>query len=140
MIPLIGLLSPIVGKILDKIPDAGAKEKARLEFELAIQENELKIMQMLSQTDVKQAEINIEEAKSSNWFISSWRPGVAWVCVAAFTWAYVLQPIVVFIVVATGHPLVGLPEMNMGEMMPVLLGLLGLSGLRSFEKTKGVAK
>jgi Holin of 3TMs, for gene-transfer release len=137
MIPFLDILSPIIGKILDKIPDAGAREKARLEFELQMAQQEQKLIDSLSAIDSKQLEVNAEEAKNSSLFVSGWRPGVAWVCVAAFTWAYVLQPVVTFTAAAVGHPIAYLPSLNMGDMMPVLLGLLGLGTLRTIEKKNG---
>ena len=60
-----------------------------------------------------------------------------WVCAAAFAWAFVLEPIATFTLAAAGRPFV-LPKLDMSEMMPVLMGMLGLSGLRSYEKTQGV--
>ena len=139
MLPFLDILSPIVGKILDKIPDAGAREKARLEFELQMAQQEQKLLETLTSIDAKQIEVNMEEAKNSSLFVSCWRPSVAWVCVASFTWAYVLQPVVTFTAAAVGHPIEYLPALNMGDMMPVLLGLLGLGGLRSWEKKVGVS-
>lgn len=138
MIPLLGLLTPIVGKILDKIPDAGEREKARLEFELKIQENETKILEMFNKIDEKQADINVEEAKSSKLFVSGWRPWVGWVSGAGVTWAFVIKPIADWIL-AVSHSTVVTPDLNTGELMSLLLGLLGMGALRSFEKTKGVA-
>jgi len=138
MLPFLDILSPIVGKILDKIPDAGAREKARLEFELQMAQQEQKLIDSLSAIDSKQLEVNAEEAKNSSLFVSGWRPGVAWVCVLAFTWAYVLQPVITFTAATIGHPINYLPSLNMGDMMPVLLGLLGLGTLRTVEKKSGI--
>lgn len=135
---LIPLLTPIVSKILDKIPDAGEREKARLEFELKIAENETRILEMFSRIDEKQADTNIEEAKSSKLFVSGWRPWVGWVSGAGVTWAFVLKPIADWILAVSGHA-TATPELNTGELMSLLLGLLGMGALRSFEKTKGVA-
>jgi hypothetical protein len=54
------------------------------------------------------------------------------------SWTYILQPIAAFALAQFGY-LTALPRLDMGEMMPILLGMLGLGGLRSWEKTKGVA-
>jgi hypothetical protein len=61
------------------------------------------------------------------------------VCAAALGYTYVLQPILVFILAQTGH-LVEMPALDIGGLMPILMGMLGLGGLRSYEKVKGVAK
>lgn len=140
MIPaLLTVLSPIIGKVLDRIPNAGEREKARLELELQLKANELEIMKVFSLSDAGQVEINKIEAGSEDKFKSYWRPAMAWICVSAYAWQYVIQPVVLFGVTAFGHPFVA-PILDISEMSAVLMGLLGLAGLRSFEKTKGVAR
>ena len=72
-------------------------------------------------------------------FVAGWRPFIGWTCGVALAYTYVMQPILVFILAQSGY-LVQLPIMDLTVMMPVLLGMLGLGGLRSFEKFKGVSK
>lgn len=126
------LIGPVTD-LLDKwIPDAG--EKARLAHEIATlserQAHEIALAQIA---------VNRQEARG-HWFQSSWRPLVGWVCASAFAWHFVLQPMVVFFTVAYGVDLPPLPEFDMTALLTVLGGLLGLGSLRTFEKTKGVAK
>jgi hypothetical protein len=124
-------LDDVIGvglKVLDKfIPDPAAKAQA----EAALRES-------LQQWDAQQNKINEAEAQSSSLFVAGWRPCVGWVCCAALSWTYILQPIAAFALAQFGY-LTALPRLDMGEMMPILLGMLGLGGLRSWEKTKGVA-
>lgn len=141
MIPaLIGILTPIISKVLDKIPNPAEREKARLEIEVQLQAQQLEIMKLFSATDAGQVEINKIEASSEDKFKSYWRPALAWVLVAAYGWAYLLHPIVTFIFTASGKPLPPLPEFSLGEMTPVLMGVLGLGAMRSFEKVKSITK
>jgi hypothetical protein len=115
-------------RVLDKfIPDPAAKAQA----EAALRDS-------LQQWDAQQNKINEVEAQSSSLFVAGWRPCVGWVCCAALSWTYILQPIAAFALAQFGY-LTALPRLDMGEMMPILLGMLGLGGLRSWEKTKGVA-
>ena len=115
-------------RVLDKfIPDPAEKAKA----EAALRDS-------LQQWDAQQNKINEAEAQSSSLFVAGWRPCVGWVCCAALSWTYILQPIAAFALAQLGY-LTALPRLDMGEMMPILLGMLGLGGLRSWEKTKGVA-
>ncbi len=86
-----------------------------------------------------QIEINKVEAASRSVFVAGWRPFIGWSCGAAMVYSYVAQPILAFALAQSGH-LVDLPRVELGEMMPVLLGMLGLGGMRSFEKLKGVSK
>ena len=130
---LIPGLLPLVGDVLDRFfPD---KEKA----EQAKREIESQFTSHLARIDLAQLEVNKEEAKSRNVFIAGWRPFIGWTCGLALCWTYILQPIAQFVLAQTGH-LIDLPGLDMSTMMPVLLGMLGLGGLRTWEKQKGVTK
>ena len=130
---LIPGLLPLVGDVLERFfPD---KEKA----EQANREIESKFTSHLARIDLAQLEVNKEEAKSRNIFIAGWRPFIGWTCGLALCWTYILQPIAQFVLAQTGH-LIDLPGLDMSTMMPVLLGMLGLGGLRTWEKQKGVTK
>ena len=124
-----GLLDSLIGPVaglLDKvIPD---KDQA------AALAHQIATMSERHAQDLAMAQIavNKEEAKG-NWFQSSWRPATAWVCVLGFMMNFLVSPIAN----AFG---VDIPQADTSVMMPVLMGMLGLGGLRTFEKTKGVNK
>tara|TARA_R110000851_G_scaffold131242_1_gene265070 strand:+ start:163 stop:531 length:369 start_codon:yes stop_codon:yes gene_type:complete len=111
------------------------KEK-RAEAEREIQ---AKLTDSLAQVDLAQLGINKVEAAHRSMFVAGWRPFIGWTCGVALMYTYVLQPILVFGLAQSGY-LVDLPKMDLGELMPVLMGMLGLGGLRSWEKVKGVSK
>ena len=124
-------VSDLVNTVVSRIwPDANEQEKAKLALEQMKTNGELQLL-------VGQLNINTEEAKNKSLFVSGWRPGVAWVCTAAFAFQFVVQPIITMIGVATGHP-ISLPVLDSGALMSILMGLLGLGGMRSYEKAKGV--
>lgn len=135
MIPIIG---PVIDKLIGLIPNQQEREKAKLAAEVELAKLDQDTLKALLNIDSKQIDVNIEEAKSSNFFVSGWRPCLGWVCGAAFAWVYVGQPIISFGFNAAGHPL-ALPTIAFGEMSPILMGMLGLGGMRSYEKIKGVA-
>ena len=87
-----------------------------------------------------QLDINKAEAQHKSIFVSGWRPSVGWVCSIAMAYHFVLQPLIVFGVTVAGVEIPELPKFDMNSLMTVLMGMLGLGGLRTFEKTKGVAK
>jgi hypothetical protein len=119
--------------LLDKfIPDKDARKKLAHELATMAEKHGHEIA-------LQQIEVNKLEAKG-NWFQSSWRPLVGWICASAFAWHFVLQPIVIFLIVTFGGEVPDLPKFEMEALMTVLLGLLGLGSLRSFEKYKGVSK
>lgn len=123
-------VTPVVNKILDFIPDPAQK--------LAAQQQ---LMTSLQAWDAQQNSINAVEAANENVFVSGWRPFVGWVCGAAFAYKFVLQPFLIFAIVAFGSKFDyhQLPVLDWAEMSPVLLGLLGLGGLRSWDKKNGIA-
>jgi hypothetical protein len=127
------LIAPVTG-LLDKfVPDAD--ERARLAHEIATmaekQAHELALAQI---------EVNKAEAASNSIFKGGWRPFIGWICGTAFAYHFVLQPLLVFVMVAMGQPVPDLPKFEMDALMTVLFGMLGLGGLRTFEKFKGVSK
>ena len=132
MIPIIGGVIEKALGIADKfIPDKDAREKLRAELELAAQQGRF-------DNDLAQIRLNTEEAKSSSVFKGGWRPAVGWVCAIAFGYSYVLYPFLKFIaVIAMDNP-PEFPTINLDEMMPVLLGMLGLGYLRTDERKAGV--
>jgi len=127
------LIGPVSG-ILDKvIPDSDMK--AKLAHEIATMSDTHAQQALLAQL-----EINKAEAASGSLFKGGWRPAVGWICAIAFGYHFVLQPLLVFVLTASGVDLPDLPEFDMGTLLTVLGGMLGIGGLRTVEKTKGLTK
>ena len=126
MLSIIDSLIGPVSTILDKIVvDKDVREKLAHEIATMSQKHHQQIM-------LAQLEINKADARG-NWLQSSWRPATAWVCVAGFTVNFLISPLAV--------PFgIEIPQTDTAVMMPVLLGLLGLTGARSYERVKGVGK
>ncbi len=126
------LIGPVTG-ILDKfIEDKDTKNKLAHEISTMAERHAQELAK-------GQLEINKTEAASRNIFVAGWRPFIGWVCGVAMAYNYVFQPMLIFGLAQTDY-LVTLPTIDLSEMMPVLLGMLGLGGLRSFEKFKGLSK
>lgn len=126
---LIGPVSDLLGKV---IPDTN--ERAKLAHEIATMAEK-----QAHEVALAQIEVNKAEAQG-NWFQSSWRPMVGHVCAIAFAWHFVLQPILIFVSSWAGWPVPTNLEFDMSSLLTVLGGLLGLGGLRTFEKYKQVSK
>ena len=125
---LIGPVSDLIGKFVE---DKDKKNELAHSIATMAENHAQEIA--LAQIATNQA-----EAKSGSLFVGGWRPAVGWVCVSAFAYHYVIQPVLMFVLLATGVVLPELPQLNLGEMMPVLLGMLGLGGMRTIEKYKRV--
>jgi len=140
MIPLIGALLPIVSKVIDRvIPDVAAREAAKMELQLKLAEQEGELIKALVQSDVAQAEINKVDAESPDKFKSYARPAALWICVIALGWTTFL-PVVAWVLQACGVSVPGVPELGGEALTTVTFGLLGLGGLRTYEKRAGITK
>ena len=126
-------IDPIADLLCKFIPDQTEKLKLAHEIATLAQKH-------AHENALAQIEVNKVEAASNSIFKSGWRPAIGWVCGFAFAYHFVLQPLLVFILTYAGHPVPELPEFDMASLMTVLGGLLGLGGLRTFEKYKGVTK
>ena len=135
MAPLLAAL-PLVGevitKLVDRIPDPAARERAKLEAEATLLAASIEEMK-------GQVSINIEEAKNPSVFVAGWRPAIGWSCACAFAFLYVVGPIVVWVASWYGVS-VTLPQFNSADLMSLTFGMLGIAGFRTFEKVKGVTK
>jgi len=125
--------------LLDKLlPDKGAADAAKLELLRMAQAGELAALQAETALAQGQAATNQIEAASGRLFVAGWRPFVGWICGAALGFKYIAGPALLMAASAAGVA-VTLPDLDAAELMPLLLGLLGLGGLRTIEKVKGVA-
>ena len=115
------LIAPVTG-LLDKfIPDDDTKQKIAHELATMAERHGQEIA-------LAQIKLNTEEAKG-NWFQSGWRPATGWICVAGFAVNFLISPL------AAGVG-VDIPQADTSTMLPVLMGMLGLGGLRTVERIK----
>ena len=122
------LIQPI-SKILDKFV-ADKDLKAKLQHELDTE---------IHKANLAQIDVNKAEASHKSLFVAGWRPFVGWVCAGALAYHFILQPILVFAISVYGVSIT-LPEFDMGSLMTILMGMLGLGGLRTFEKVQKVSR
>jgi hypothetical protein len=127
------LIEPVTG-LLDKFIE-DKDQKAQLAHELATMAD-----RHAQDLALAQIEVNKAEAASGSVFKGGWRPFIGWVCGGAFAYHFVLQPVIVFAVLTAGVELPPLPEFDMTSLLTVLMGMLGLGGLRTYEKKQGITK
>jgi hypothetical protein len=127
------LIGPVTG-LLDKFIE-DKDQKNALAHEIATmaekQAHEAAMAQVLT---------NKEEAKHRSIFVAGWRPFVGWTCGVALAYHFVLAPLILFGVSVYGAEIPALPAFDMDSLMTVLLGMLGLGGLRTYEKKAGLTK
>lgn len=116
-------------KVLDKfVPDPEARAKA----ESALRDS-------LQAWDKAQSDVNAVEAANSNVFVSGWRPFIGWTCGLALAYQYVLAPLVMWVALTFGMHLAAPPKLD-DMLWQLVFAMLGMGGLRTFEKIKGVTK
>jgi hypothetical protein len=132
-------LIPILGTVLDKIlPDPKAAADAKLKVLEMAQQGELAVLAADTDLAKGQLAVNAVEAASANLFTSGWRPFIGWTCGFTVCFKYILGPLLVMVAQMSGHE-IPLPQIDASELWPVLMGMLGLGGMRTMEKLKGKA-
>lgn len=116
-------------KVLDKfVPDPEAKAKAEAELRSSLQ-----------QWDKEQTDVNAVEAANPNIFVSGWRPMIGWVCALALAYQYLVTPLGMWVATSL-HLAVSTPPKLDDSLWQLMFGMLGMGGLRTYEKLKGVSK
>jgi phenylpyruvate tautomerase PptA (4-oxalocrotonate tautomerase family) len=126
------LIGPVTG-LLDKFVE-DKDQKAKLAHEIATLAE-----RQAHEIAKSQIEVNRAESQSGSVFIGGWRPATGWVCVLGFGVNFLVIPLTNLFLSITENPLL-VPSLDVSEMMPVLLGMLGLGSMRTVEKTKQVAR
>ena len=128
-----GLIGPILEPLIGLIPNKNARAEAR-------EKAEAQIITAMTGLVQGQLDINKEEAKHSSIFVAGARPAILWICGAGLAWNFVIKPIMMWLSFLYGFELDGAPDLDTGELTTILLGMLGLGGLRTYEKSIGVAR
>lgn len=131
---------PIIGKVLDRVlPDKAASEAAKLKVMELAQTGELAQLDADVKLATGQLDINKQEASNPSLFVSGWRPFIGWVCGSALATQFLVAPVATWIAGLMGTVL-AFPSLDMGTLMTLLTGMLGLGTLRTVEKIKEVAR
>ncbi len=93
----------------------------------------------MDSASAQQNKINAIEAAHTSIFVAGWRPFIGWICGVGILWAFVAQPVVTWYLAITGSA-VSVPEINTDGLYQLVLAMLGMGGLRTFEKLKGASR
>ena len=127
------LIGPVTGLISEFIEDKDKANELAHKIDTMAEENAHELAKA-------QVEVNKAEAGHRSIFVAGWRPFIGWVCGIALAWHFVGVPVVNFVVAYLGLAVPALPSFDMDSLMTVLLGMLGLGGLRTYEKKQGITK
>ena len=128
-----GMIEPILGPLIDRIPDPNERARAR-------EAAETQMLSPMTTLVQGQLAINQKEAEHGSVFVSGWRPAIGWICGLGLAWNFIIQPLISWVAFVAGVDLAAAPKLETGELTTILLGMLGLGGLRTYEKRLGVAR
>lgn len=135
----LAMLLPFAQDLIKQFfPDPQARADAQLKLAQLVQNGELAQLASVTELARGQQKINEVEAASPSLWASGWRPAVGWVCAGALFSHFILRPWVQWFAIIMGHPIPELPGID-DNLWQLLGGMLGLGGLRTVEKIKGVA-
>lgn len=135
----LGSIFDFGSKVIDKIfPDKDAADKAKIEMLKLQQEGAFKELELQFDNMKAQIGVNAKEAENPNLFVSGWRPGVGWVCVAAYAFNYLIMPLANWVAKWMDAAAPAIVALDTGELTTLLFGMLGIGGLRTYEKVKRV--
>lgn len=131
---LLDILNPVLGPIIERVfPDPVERQQYELQLaQIADKEAEREHDEVMGQIQT-----NTEEAKNSNWFVAGWRPAVGWVCAVGVGYSFVLEPFMAFLAKLAGYT-GQFPALDMGNLMTLIMGMLGMGYMRTKEKLNGV--
>lgn len=136
---LVDIIAGPVFKIIDKlIPDPAAKMAAQQKILEMQQAGEFKEIDTQLQRDLAQIQVNLAEANSGSLFKSGWRPFIGWICGFALGYEFLFRVILTYFL----HNMLGwgdAPNLDLGDLLTILGGILGLGTLRTVEKSRGVS-
>ena len=122
--------------LLDKfIPDPAQKAKAMLDIAELQQRGELAKLAAENGLLLAQTDVNKVEAASTNWFVAGWRPYVGWICGTGLGFQFIVAPLGTWIAALAGHP-IAFPPLDTGTLLTCLGGMLGIGGMRTYEKVQ----
>lgn len=134
-IPIIGDIIDAVGDIISEVVvDKDKRNEIRLELARLKAEGDARVHEEI----LAQIEVNKTEAQHGSIFVAGWRPFVGWVSGFGVAYATILQPLISWIARLSGYT-GDFPPIDSTLLLYVLGGMLGISGMRSFEKVKGVS-
>ncbi len=130
---MIGPILEIGKTLLDRFGPEDKTERAKLDAEFLKMAADGELKQVIAQL-----EINAKEAAHPSIFVAGWRPFFGWAGGVGFVYATMLQPLLAWTAAVKGWPVP--PSLNLDLLWVVITGMLGIGGLRTFEKAKGVAR
>jgi len=129
-----GNLVGAVGDAIDKITTSDEERlELELEMEKTVRDFQYRENQLIAQQNIAQTEVNKAEAQSGNLFVAGWRPAIGWIGAIALAYQFILYPLLLWLPGVSNPP----PPLDSGMLYTIITGMLGIAGMRSYDKYKG---
>jgi hypothetical protein len=121
-----------------KGPEVSAEVRGQIELQVVA--IEAQALEMDKAVGLAQIDLAKADAQSGDAFQRRWRPAIGWTCAFALAYQFLVRPLAPWALTVAGVSVPEMPPLVMGELWPLMLGMLGLGGMRSYEKVRGSAK
>ncbi len=136
---LFSVLTPILSEVISKhIGDKNQAGKILHAVTDGLNSRQQDMQVLLAEMNKSQMQVNKAEAKNSSIWVAGWRPAIGWVCVAGLGWMVLLEPLLHYLLHLTDSD-ISLPTLEYDLLFELTFGMLGMAGLRSFDKLKGTS-
>jgi len=135
------IISGNIGKVFTGIGQLARDIRAAITGKLDPKdaaEIESKLLQIEHASSQAQSAINLQEAKHKSIFVAGWRPYIGWVCGTALLWQFMLKDMLIWIFAIAKVNVPPPPSIDIGQLIGIIVGMLGLAGYRTYEKKKGI--
>ncbi len=126
-------VTPIINKLVDLIPNGNERKRAKEELEK-------ELMHAVNAQALAQIEVNKTEAAHKNVFVAGWRPFIGWVCGLGLLWAFIGEPVAAWYITIQHPEITTLPKIESDGLYQLVLAMLGMGALRSWEKNNKVSR
>lgn len=128
--PIVAAFLPFLDRVLDMIPNPEARARAK-------QELTLELVRIDAEERMSQVELNKVEAAHSSIFVAGWRPFIGWVGGLSLAWTFLVHPLITWVATVSGYTGT-FPVLDTDPLMTLVMAMLGVGAMRSFDKVKGV--
>jgi len=132
----------VVKSIGDTLDNLFTSDEERMEAEREITKAkrsfDYKENKLITEQNIAQMEVNKADANSGRFFQSGWRPAIGWVGAIALGYQFIFHPLLLWVLTLTSPETVPPPLIDANALYPIITGMLGIAGMRSFDKLKGV--
>lgn len=139
-VPLLTILTPLLAEVITSaVSDKSQARNIITSVTDKLTQREAEMSRAITDINTAQLEVNKAEAQHRSLFVAGWRPAIGWVCACALAWMFIGKPAAQSALLAAGYD-IALPDLPHDRLFELTLGMLGMAGLRTWEKSRGLSR